>query len=174
MPTSPLLALLDTRRARIGVIGLGYVGLPLAITVARAGFTTLGFDTDPAKITAITASQSYIEAVPQPVLAAEVAATRFSATGDFAQLGTCDVIVICVPTPLTRHREPDLSFITRTCDDIAETLRAGQLIVLESTTYPGTTDGPVRTILEGTGLQVRHRFLPWLLARTRRPRQPRL
>jgi UDP-N-acetyl-D-glucosamine dehydrogenase len=153
LPASPLLALLETRRARIGVIGLGYVGLPLAITVARAGFTTLGFDTDPTKITAIAASQSYIEAVPQPLLAAEIAANRFSATGDFAQLSLCDVIVICVPTPLTRHREPDLSFVTRTCDDIAKTLRAGQLIVLESTTYPGTTDGPVRTILERTGLK---------------------
>jgi UDP-N-acetyl-D-glucosamine dehydrogenase len=153
LPASPLLALLQSRRARIGVIGLGYVGLPLAITVARAGFPTLGFDTDPAKITAIAAHQSYIEAVPQPILAAEVRAGRFSATGDFAQLATCDVVVICVPTPLTRHREPDLSFVTRTCDHIAKTLRAGQLIVLESTTYPGTTDGPVRTILEATGLK---------------------
>jgi UDP-N-acetyl-D-glucosamine dehydrogenase len=153
LPASPLLALLTSRRARIGVIGLGYVGLPLAITVARAGFTTLGFDTDPTKITAIAAGRSYIEAVPTPILAAEVTGSRFSATGDFAQLATCDVIVICVPTPLTRHREPDLSFVTRTCDDIARTLRKDQLIVLESTTYPGTTDGPVRTILEATGLR---------------------
>lgn len=148
-----LLDLLAKRAARVGVIGLGYVGLPLAMTVARAGFRVLGFDTDPAKITAIGARQSYIEAVPQAVLAAECAAERFTATSDFAGLGGCDVIVICVPTPLTRHREPDLSYVTQTCRDIARTLRAGQLIVLESTTYPGTTDGPVRTILEETGLR---------------------
>jgi UDP-N-acetyl-D-glucosamine dehydrogenase len=148
-----LVSLIETRKARVGVIGLGYVGLPLAMAVARAGFTVMGFDTDPAKITAIAASQSYIEAVPEAVLAAEVAAGRFIATGDFAGLGACDVIVICVPTPLTRHREPDLSFVIRTCEDIARTLRHGQLIVLESTTYPGTTDGPMKQVLEGTGLK---------------------
>jgi UDP-N-acetyl-D-glucosamine dehydrogenase len=148
-----LLDLLASRSARVGVIGLGYVGLPLAMTVARAGFRVLGFDTDPAKITAIEARQSYIEAVPQEVLATECAAGRFAATSDFVGLGACDVIVICVPTPLTRHREPDLSFVTQTCRDIAQTLRAGQLIVLESTTYPGTTDGPVKSILEETGLR---------------------
>ena len=147
-----LLSLIESRSARVGVIGLGYVGLPLAMAVARAGFTVVGFDTDPTKITAIEARQSYIEAVPDAVLAAEVTAGRFTATGDFAGLGACDVIVICVPTPLTRHREPDLSFVTRTCADIARTLRRDQLIVLESTTYPGTTDGPVRHVLEETGL----------------------
>ena len=101
-----LLSLIESRSARVGVIGLGYVGLPLAMAVARAGFTVVGFDTDPTKITAIEARQSYIEAVPDAVLAAEVTAGRFTATGDFAGLGACDVIVICVPTPLTRHREP--------------------------------------------------------------------
>jgi UDP-N-acetyl-D-glucosamine dehydrogenase len=148
-----ILDLITTRAARVGVIGLGYVGLPLAVAVARAGFTVTGFDTDPAKITAIAAQQSYIEAVPQTALAVEVTAGRLTATGDFARLGACDVIVICVPTPLTRHREPDLSYVTRTCADIAATLRPGQVIVLESTTYPGTTDGPVRSILEQGGLR---------------------
>ena len=148
-----LLSLIKTRKARVGVIGLGYVGLPLAMTVARAGFTVTGFDIDPGKITAIIARKSYIEAVPDTVLAVEVEAGRFAATGDFAALGACDVIVICVPTPLTRHREPDLSFVTRTCEDIARTLRLGQLIVLESTTYPGTTDGPVKAVLEASGLR---------------------
>jgi UDP-N-acetyl-D-glucosamine dehydrogenase len=152
-PDATLATLIATRTARVGVIGLGYVGLPLAVTAARAGFPVTGYDVDPAKITAIAASESYIEAVPQPVLAAEVAAGRLTATADFATLGSCDVIVICVPTPLTRHREPDLSFVTRTCADIAATLRPGQLVVLESTTYPGTTDGPVKSILEGTGLR---------------------
>ncbi len=148
-----ILDLITTRAARVGVIGLGYVGLPLAVAVARAGFRVTGYDTDPAKITAIAAAQSYIEAVPPEALAAEVAAHRLTATGDFASLGACDVIVICVPTPLTRHREPDLSYVTRTCRDIAATLRPGQVIVLESTTYPGTTDGPVRAILEQGGLR---------------------
>jgi UDP-N-acetyl-D-glucosamine dehydrogenase len=152
LPRSHLLESIRNRTARVGVIGLGYVGLPLAVTAARAGFRVTGFDTDPGKITAVEGGKSYIEAVPDAVLANEVAAGRFAATADFAKLGLCDVIVICVPTPLTRHREPDLSFITRTCDDIAKTLRRGQVIVLESTTYPGTTDGPVKRILEAGGL----------------------
>lgn len=148
-----LLEKITARRAQVGVIGLGYVGLPLAVASARAGFNVLGFDTDPAKITAIDARESYIEAVPQPVLAEVVAAGRFAATGDFTRLGQCDVIVICVPTPLTRHREPDLSFVLRTCEDIAATLHPDQVIVLESTTYPGTTDGPVKAVLERGGLR---------------------
>jgi len=151
-PDLALSALIAARAARVGVIGLGYVGLPLAMAVARAGFTVLGFDTDPAKIVAIEARKSYIEAVPDDILASEVAAGRFAATSDFAALGLCDVIVICVPTPLTKHREPDLSYVTRTARDIAATLRRGQLVVLESTTYPGTTDGPVKSILSETGL----------------------
>ncbi|MFN3825702.1 MAG: nucleotide sugar dehydrogenase [Pseudorhodobacter sp.] len=155
MPRSdtPLLELIQSRRAHVGVIGLGYVGLPLGVTVARAGFQVTGFDTDPAKITAIAAGESYIDAVSSDSLRAETGTGRFSATGDFGALGGCDVIVICVPTPLTRHREPDLSFVTRTCDSIAATLRRGQLVVLESTTYPGTTDGPVREVLERGGLR---------------------
>lgn len=152
MPRKTLSEKISSRQAHVGVIGLGYVGLPLAMAAAKAGFTVTGFDTDPAKIVAIEARKSYIEAVPDAVLAAQVAEGRFAATCDFAGLGLCDVIVICVPTPLTRHREPDLSFITRTCEAIARTLRPAQLIVLESTTYPGTTDGPVKRILEATGL----------------------
>lgn len=150
------MALLDRiadRSATVGVIGLGYVGLPLAIAAARAGFTVTGFDTDAAKITAVDARRSYIEAVTDAALTTEVDAGRFAATCDFTRLGDCDVIVICVPTPLTRHREPDLSFIERTCADIAATLRPDQLIVLESTTYPGTTDGIVKSILERGGLR---------------------
>ncbi|QYK43635.1 MAG: nucleotide sugar dehydrogenase [Paracoccaceae bacterium] len=147
------MAAIASRQARVGVIGLGYVGLPLAIAVARAGFPVTGFDIDPAKIEAVAAGQSYIEAVPDIALREAVFAGRFAATTDFAALGACDVVVICVPTPLTRHREPDLSFVTSTCRSISACLRPGQLIVLESTTYPGTTDGPVRAILEETGLR---------------------
>lgn len=154
--TSPIFQSLHAgiigRKAHVGVIGLGYVGLPLAMTVARGGFTVTGFDIDPQKMVAIEAGRSYIEAVSDEVLTAETQAGRFRATDDFAGLGACDVIVICVPTPLTRHRDPDLSFIVKTSEAIAATLRPGQLIVLESTTYPGTTDEVVRPILEKTGL----------------------
>ncbi len=148
-----LLSRLEARSAVIGVIGLGYVGLPLAVTAARAGFAVQGFDIDPTKIVAIEAGRSYIEAVPERILADLVSTKRLQATTDFSRLAGCDVVVICVPTPLNKHREPDLSYVTRTSRSIAETLREGQLIVLESTTYPGTTDGVVRPILEETGLK---------------------
>ncbi len=146
-----LMSALTVRRATVGVIGLGYVGLPLAMAVARAGFGVTGFDIDPGKIVALEAGRSYIGSVSDADLLAQGA--RFTATTDFAGLGRCDVIVICVPTPLTRHREPDLGYVTRTCDSIAATLRAGQLIVLESTTWPGTTDEVVKPLLEAGGLR---------------------
>ena len=130
------------------------MGLPLAIAIARKGFTVTGFDIDPGKIVAIEAGKSYIEAVGDEVLAAERDAGRFSATVDFTHLAACDVIVICVPTPLTRHRDPDLTYIMKTCQEIALRLRPGQLVVLESTTYPGTTTDVVRPILAGTGLNI--------------------
>lgn len=155
--TSPhherLLASISARAAHVGVIGLGYVGLPLAIAAARAGFSVTGFDIDPGKIVALDAHTSYIAAVPDAVLAEQATANRFRSTTDFGRLGSCDVIVICVPTPLTKHRDPDLSFVEKTSRAIAATLKPGQLVVLESTTYPGTTDGVVRTILEETGLK---------------------
>jgi len=144
---------IETRDARAGVIGLGYVGLPLAIAIARSGFAVTGFDIDPNKIVSLDARRSYIDAVASDDLAAEIDGQRFSATTDFAGLAACDVIVICVPTPLTRHRDPDLSFVEATSRSIATHLRAGQLVVLESTTYPGTTDDVVKVILEKTGLK---------------------
>ncbi|OHV79884.1 nucleotide sugar dehydrogenase [Ensifer sp. LCM 4579] len=155
--TSPhhdrLLESISAHAANVGVIGLGYVGLPLAIAVARSGFSVTGFDIDPSKIVALDEGRSYVEAVTDNALGREAAAGRFRSTTDFAGLGLCDVIVICVPTPLTRHRDPDLSFVENTSHAIAKTLRKGQLVVLESTTYPGTTDGVVRAILEETGLK---------------------
>lgn len=156
MSASPYLALsgkIETRQAQAGVIGLGYVGLPLAITLARSGFAVTGFDIDPEKIIALDAGQSYIEAVSNEALSNEMKTKRFKSTTDFSLLATCDVIVICVPTPLTKHRDPDLSYVEATSRSIARTLRRGQLIVLESTTYPGTTDDIVKTILEETGLK---------------------
>jgi UDP-N-acetyl-D-glucosamine dehydrogenase len=148
-----LLAKISARSAHVGVIGLGYVGLPLAVTAANGGFPVTGFDIDPSKIAQIDAGKSYIEAVPDEALARHVVDGRFGATTDFSALADCDVVIICVPTPLTKHRDPDLSFVVRTSQSIATCLRRGQLIVLESTTYPGTTDDVVRPILEASGLK---------------------
>src|SRR5262245_34833114 len=106
--------------AVIGVIGIGYVGLPLAVACGRAGLKTLGFDTDPAKPASITAGQSYVDAVTSEELGALVASGMLSATTDLSRLSTCDVIIICVPTPLTRQREPDLSYVQSTCNTIAQ------------------------------------------------------
>lgn len=156
MTSSPFLDLSDkirTRQTHAGVIGLGYVGLPLAMTLSRSGFSVTGFDIDPAKIVALDAGRSYIEAVKDEALAVETKAGRFRSTNDFSGLAACDVIIICVPTPLTKHRDPDLSYVEATCRSIAATLCKGQLIVLESTTYPGTTDDLVKPILEKTGLK---------------------
>ena len=148
-----LSAKIKDRTARAGIIGLGYVGLPLAMAIARSGFPVTGFDIDPKKIVALDARKSYIDAVTDDALSAEIAAGRFGATTEFAGLKQCDVIVICVPTPLTKHRDPDLSYVEATSRAIAEHLRPGQLVVLESTTYPGTTDDVVKVILEKTGLK---------------------
>lgn len=147
-----LLAQLDARQSLIGVIGLGYVGLPLAVSAARAGYRVTGFDIDPGKPARLNVGESYIEAVDPLELAEHVAAGRFSATDEFDRLAEMDVIVVCVPTPLNRHREPDLSFVTATADRIATVLRPGQLVSIESTTFPGTTDEVVRPILERTDL----------------------
>ena len=147
-----LRARLADKSATVGVIGLGYVGLPLAVAAARVGLNTIGFDTDPAKPVQLNAGKSYIHAVTDAELGALVKAKTFTATDSFARLRSCDVIVICVPTPLTKHREPDLSYIEATGETIARYLRAGQLVALESTTYPGTTRGVLKPILEATGL----------------------
>ncbi len=144
---------LAQRTAVIGIIGLGYVGLPLAAAAARSGFPTVGFDIDESKAELINKGQSYIDAVAADDLARLTQSGKLRATAEFAGLGRCDVIVICVPTPLTRHREPDLSYVVSTARTIAGQLRAGQLIVLESTTYPGTTDEVLKPILEAGGLR---------------------
>ena len=148
-----LLARIDDGRVKVGVIGLGYVGLPLAVAVAERGYPVIAFDIDPAKIEALKAGRSYILHVPSQSVARLVTEEAFAPTGNFARLAECDVIVICVPTPLGRHREPDLSFVVRTTETVAAHLRAGQLIVLESTTYPGTTTGIVRPIVEARGFK---------------------
>jgi UDP-N-acetyl-D-glucosamine dehydrogenase len=149
---SDLFERITDRTAVAGVIGLGYVGLPLAAAIARAGFRTIGFDIDPAKPDLLRSGSSYIDSVSSQELTCLVSKGRLDASTDFTKLAASDVIAICVPTPLTRHREPDLSFVEATTRTIAKYLRHGQLIILESTTWPGTTEEILKPILESTGL----------------------
>jgi UDP-N-acetyl-D-glucosamine dehydrogenase len=149
-PFDTLLAQIEGHSARVGIIGLGYVGLPLAVTVARHGYPVTGFDIDPAKMVRLEAGKSYIEAVADSDLAALAGTLRW--TGDFSLLAQMDVIIICVPTPLTAHRDPDLSYVTATSQEIARHIKPATLVVLESTTYPGTTAEIVAPILESSGL----------------------
>ncbi|AMY10053.1 UDP-N-acetyl-D-glucosamine 6-dehydrogenase [Luteitalea pratensis] len=146
------LARIHDRSAVVGIIGQGYVGLPLALVFEEAGFQVRGFDVDPTKIEALSRGHSYIRHIGSERVAASIARGRFGVTTDFDQLRECDAILICVPTPLGAHREPDLSYIHDTANAIARRLRKGQLVVLESTTYPGTTDDEVLPILESSGL----------------------
>jgi UDP-N-acetyl-D-glucosamine dehydrogenase len=151
-PFDALLTRIEGQSARVGIIGLGYVGLPLAVTIARHGYPVTGFDIDPAKMVRLEAGRSYIEAVADSDLAALAGAMRW--TADFALLAEMDVIIICVPTPLTAHRDPDLSYVTATAEEIARHISPATLVVLESTTYPGTTAEVVAPILEGSGLRL--------------------
>ena len=145
-----LLGRIRDRSLVLGVIGLGYVGLPLAVTAASRGVRTIGFDVDGGKTELLAAGESYIEAVSDEAL--KVVGKTFTWTTDFSGLAACDVIVVCVPTPLTRHREPDLSYVTDTARVIAENMSPGTLVVLESTTFPGTTREVLTPILAESGL----------------------
>ena len=142
----------------VGVIGLGYVGLPAVVRFGEVGFRVLGFDIDPHKVKRLNAGESYIRHLSADRIASLTRSGRFEATTDFARLGEADAILICVPTPLTRHRNPDLQYVTQTADVIARTLRAGQLICLESTTYPGTTEELLLPRFEARGLRVGEDF----------------
>ncbi|MHB8174465.1 MAG: nucleotide sugar dehydrogenase [Nitrospirota bacterium] len=153
-----LLEKIETRRAVVGVIGLGYVGLPLVQAFAGAGFTVTGFDKDTEKIDRLCAGRSYIKHISDSSVAELAGTGRFSATADFEKLREADCVIICVPTPLNEYREPDLSYVLDSTESAARTLRPGQLVVLESTTYPGTTDEEMRPILEKTGLQAGRDF----------------
>lgn len=148
-----LKAKLVNKKARIGVIGLGYVGLPLIEAFNDKGFDTLGCDIDPGRVKGLNAGKSPIKIIADSRVKAMVSSGRFVATTDFARLKTCDAIIVCVPTPLTRHREPDISYVVETGRTIARHLRRGQLVVLESTTYPGTTIEDLRPVLETSGLK---------------------
>jgi UDP-N-acetyl-D-glucosamine dehydrogenase len=144
---------IEDRTAVVGVIGLGYVGLPLALIFREAGFGVVGFDTDPRKAAALERGDSYIRHIGPERVRKAFESDRMSATTDFAQLAGCDAILICVPTPLGEHREPDLTYVRSTAVQIADRLRPGQLVVLESTTYPGTTREELLTRFEEKGLR---------------------
>jgi UDP-N-acetyl-D-glucosamine dehydrogenase len=153
-----LLEKIENRRAKIGVIGLGYVGLPLVIHFVKAGFETIGFDVDAVKIKFLDEGKTYIKHIPDKDITILKESKGFKATTDFSLLKKTDCVVICVPTPLGKHHEPDLSFVLNTTRTIAKYLRKGQLIVLESTTYPGTTDQDMREVLEATGMKAGRDF----------------
>lgn len=155
---STLLQKLSDRTASVGTLGLGYVGLPFCVATVKSGLKTTGFDIDPAKCDALAKGESYLKHIDGALIKETVATGEFDATSDFDRLGEPDILVICVPTPLTRHREPDLSYLVDTTEEIAKRLRPGQMIILESTTYPGTTDEVMRPILEKTGLRANEDF----------------
>ena len=148
-----LLEKIESRRARTGVVGLGYVGLPLAVELGKAGFHTTGIDLDGRKISAITEGRSYIPDVASADVQALRTAGKLDATTDFSIVKELDTINICVPTPLRKTKDPDMSYIVSAVEAIAKHLHPGMLIVLESTTYPGTTDEVVQPLLEATGLK---------------------
>lgn len=152
-PLSQLLHRIQSRQAVVGVVGLGYVGLPLVLLYEESGFPVIGFDVDAEKARALTAGDSYIRHIgPERVRKAFVGG-RARAVSDFPALAECDAILVCVPTPLGNHREPDLKYVRMTAETIAKHLRPGQLVVLESTTYPGTTREEMLTRFEATGLR---------------------
>ena len=144
---------IDTRTARVGVVGLGYVGLPLAVEFARAGFETIGIDLDPRKVDAINAGESYIPDVPTARRPRARRRGKLRATTDFRVVADLDTINICVPTPLRKTKDPDMSYIVSAVEAIAEHLHPGMLVILESTTYPGTTEEVVQPMLEASGLK---------------------
>ena len=156
LASQPLIERIRNKEARIGIIGLGYVGLPLAVEFARAGFQVVGFDVDGTKVEAINAGTSYIPDVPGHELKEAVDAGTLRASTDFSGLRDCDVADICVPTPLRKTKDPDMSFVQKALEVVAANQRPGQLVVLESTTYPGTTEELALPMLEASGRRVEH------------------
>ena len=153
-----LLHKIEERSATVSILGLGYVGLPLAVAFAEAGFATLGLDVNPDTVNDLQNGHSHISDIASDRVGRIRETGTFAATDDFSRLRNSDVAVICVPTPLTNTREPDLEFVRSAATAIHRELHLGQLVVLESTTYPGTTDEIVRPILEASGLRAGHDF----------------
>lgn len=149
-----LIGKINSRAARIGVIGLGYVGLPLVVEFAKSGFTSTGFEVDEKKAAAVNRGDSYIPDVSSKDVLEGIKGGKLTATTDFSKLNEQDVIIICVPTPLRKTKDPDVSYILSASEKIRENLRSGQLIILESTTYPGTTDEVLRPMFDETGLKL--------------------
>ncbi len=149
---------IETRKARTGVVGLGYVGLPLAVELAHAGFSVIGIDIDQAKVDALNRGESYIQDIPTSVLKPLVDAGLIKATTDFAAVADLDTINICVPTPLRKTKDPDMSYIVSSCQSIAKYFHAGMLVILESTTYPGTTDELMLPMFQRDDLKVGEHF----------------
>jgi UDP-N-acetyl-D-glucosamine dehydrogenase len=144
---------INDRSSAVGIIGMGYVGLPLAVATHAGGFAVVGFDIDPVKIRMLNDGESHIGRIDNETIAGMRKSGRFEVTSDYAKLAACDIIILCVPTPLNKYREPDLSYITGTTQSLFPHLRKGQLVVLESTTYPGTTREVMKPILEKGGLK---------------------
>ena len=153
MSASDLKAKFDTKTAHIGIIGMGYVGLPLALTAVARGYKVTGFDTDPAKVSDLNEGRSYIEHIDGARIVEARDTGKFSATAEMSMMSDCDALLLAVPTPLDKSREPDMRFVVDTTETVAQYLRADQLVVLESTTYPGTTTELMRPILEQRGLK---------------------
>ncbi len=153
-PAEELMRKITDRKTLVGIIGLGYVGLPLVREFCAAGFKVLGFDVDPRKVAMLKAGKTYIRHLPARHFQQLIRKRRFTPTTNMKQLSKPDAILICVPTPLDKMREPDMSFVVSTTRQIAETLRKGQLVVLESTTYPGTTREVMRPVLDAPGLKL--------------------
>jgi len=148
-----LIRKLKGRHARIGIVGLGYVGLPLMIRFSEVGYKVIGFDIDEAKVAALSGGRSYIEHIPGSAIR-DAVGRGFEATADFSRAAEADALILCVPTPLNRHREPDLSFVVGTTESLVPHLRRGQIVSLESTTYPGTTEEELLPRIEARGLAV--------------------
>ncbi len=149
---------IESRQARVGVVGLGYVGLPLAVEFAQAGFTVTGIDIDTTKVDLLNRGESYIQDVPTSVLKPLVEAGKLRATTDFAAVAELDTINIAVPTPLRKTKDPDMSFIVRSCEEVAKYSHPGMLLILESTTYPGTTDELMLPMFERPDLRIGEHF----------------
>src|SRR5258708_35504824 len=157
-PADILVAKAQDRSALIGIVGLGYVGLPLAMEFARAGFRVLGFDVSKAVVEALTQGRSHVQDEPSAEVARYNKEGKFTATTDLARLGRPDVVSLCVPTPLSKTKDPDVSFVLAATNAVKQTRRRGRLIGLESTTYPGTTRELMLPALEATGLKVGEDF----------------
>jgi len=145
---SELLKKISEYKAQVGIIGMGYVGLPLALEFAEAGFEVTGFDVDRDKVQKLNSGESYIKHIPSERIKTQVAGKKFRATNDFSSLSEMDAIIICVPTPLNKYREPDISYIENSGREISKYFNKGKLVVLESSTYPGTTEEILKPLLD--------------------------